>query len=55
MAFEEEKKQLLGFHKSLSEDQAIQFMKVLEEIHRHGLVFLKEGLVTILGYELEEY
>jgi hypothetical protein len=53
MALEEETEQLLEFHKSLSDNQAVQFMRVLGSATIHGEEFIKEGIKTLLAHELK--
>ena len=53
MAFEEETKQLLEFHKSLDDDQLVQFMGVLTNSLLYGGPFLEAGIRTLLAHELK--
>jgi hypothetical protein len=53
MEFKDETEQLIEFYKSLSHEQAVQFMRVLGSATMYGEDFVKAGIRALLIHELK--
>jgi len=53
MEFKDETEQLIEFYKSLSHEQAVQFMGVIGSATMYGEDFVKAGIKALLIYELK--